>query len=226
MINLKCAYVFFCVATSISRNFKIMEMNRNLKAENEQLRALVDKLSALETEITGLKQKFDPLNQTFSILQTSPIPTNPTEEFMYDTYREFQNRESRKLNLIIRGIKESNQDDTTVNHIFKTQLSIDADSDVTHCRHLGKPGPQTRPLLISLKTVKLKREILARTPSLRSYVTPDNKRVYITPDMTPHQRQANMLLREQLKQRRLAGESVKIHRGKIVPVSAPRILNT
>ena len=179
----------------------------------------------LETEVTSLKQKFDLLNQTFTSSQTHSFLTNPTEEFMYDTYRELQNRKSRKLNLVISGIKESSQDELTVSDLIRTQLAI-ADANVTNCRRLGKPGPHPRPLLISLKTIKLKREILARAPTLRSYATPENKRVYINPDLTPQQRQTNMLLREQLKQKRLPGEVVKIHRGKIVPVSPPRLLNT
>ena len=155
-----------------------------MKAENDELKALVDKLSSLETEIAGLKQKFDSLYQTITSQQTPPSPTNPTEEFMYDAYREFQNRESRKLNLVISGIKESIQDELTVSDLIRTQLAI-ADANVTNCRRLGKPGPHPRPLLISLKTVKLKREILARAPTLRSYATPENKRVYINPDLTP-----------------------------------------
>ena len=214
-----------CVAAGISANIKLTQANRELKAENVKLKALVDKLSSLETEITCLKQKFDSLHQTFTSQQAPPSPSNPTEEFMYDTYREFQNRESRKLNLVISGITELNQDERMVNDLIKTQLSI-ADVDITNCRRLGHPGTRPRPLLVSLKTMKLKREILSRAPSLRSYTTPENNRVYINPDFTPQQRQNNSLLREQLKQQRQAGDLVKIHRGKIVPVSPPQLLNT
>ena len=137
---------------------------------------------------------------------------------MYDTYREFQNRESRKLNLVFSGITESNQDERMVNDLIKTQLSV-ADVDITNSRRLGQANSRPRPLLVSLKTMKMKRAILSRAPFLRNNTTRENNRVYINPDFTPQQRQDNSLLREQLKLQRQAEELVKIHRGKIVPLS-------
>ena len=94
-----------------------------------------------------------------------PSPSNPTEEYLYDTYREFQNRESRKLNLVFSSVTESNQDERSVNDLIKTQLSV-ADVVITNVRRLGQANDRPRPLLVSLKTTKMKRAILSRAPSL------------------------------------------------------------
>ena len=74
---------------------------------------------------------------------------------------------------LIRGVSEKNEDTRAVTDLLKTQLSINADSEVLSCRHLGLPARYPRPIFISLKIFKLKRGILSSATSLRNYVSPD-----------------------------------------------------
>ena len=57
-------------------------------------------------------------------------------------------------------------------------------------------------------------DILKKAKDLRNH--PEFKGVYINPDLTKSQRETHKALREKLKERRAAGEQVRIYRGRIV----------
>ena len=81
---------------------------------------------------------------------------------------------------------------------------------------LGKKEQgKTRLIRITVDSVKTKREILKRAKRLRD--SEKWKRVFITPDLSPKERQRNKELREDLKSRTEEGEeNLVIRRGKIV----------
>ena len=68
---------------------------------------------------------------------------------------------------------------------------------------------------VTLDSVKSKRELLNNAKKLRN--SEKWGRVYITPDLSPHEREENKKLREELRKRRNEGESgLVIRRGKII----------
>ena len=78
-----------------------------------------------------------------------------------------------------------------------------------------KEEDRTRLLKVTLESVKNKREILMKAKKLRE--AERWERVFVTPDLTPKERQQNKELREELKQRTKDGEEgLVIRRGKIV----------
>lgn len=86
----------------------------------------------------------------------------------------------------------------------------------------GKVIPdRARLLIITLENEETKHEILSMAAQLRS--SSNWTRVFITPDLTWSERQAQKKLREELRSRREAGEDgITIRRGKIVSLSMAR----
>ena len=78
-----------------------------------------------------------------------------------------------------------------------------------------------RPLRVCLDNEITKQKMLSRSSQLKS--KPDWENVYVNPDMTLAERNANRLLRQELKERRNRGErNLIIRRNKIVFLSKPQ----
>ena len=91
---------------------------------------------------------------------------------------------------------------------------------VSRCFRAGKGGQgKTRLLIVTLDTPGVKQEILGMAPQLRGSDKWGN--IYITPDLTPAEREAARKLREELTVRRAAGETnLVIRKGRIVTASS------
>ena len=84
---------------------------------------------------------------------------------------------------------------------------------VTRLGKLVKEKP--RPLLVTLVDNSVRRQILRNAKTLRNSTT--YKKVFISPDLTPKEREANKNLLEELRRRKQAGEvNLIIKRGKII----------
>ena len=93
-------------------------------------------------------------------------------------------------------------------------LEIEDLSIKTIVRLGKKEEGRTRLLKVALESVKRKREILTKAKKLRE--AERWKKVFVTPDLTPKERQQNKVLREELKRRTEEGEEcLVIRRGKI-----------
>ena len=74
-----------------------------------------------------------------------------------------------------------------------------------------------RLLIVTLKTPGVKQDVLHKAPQLRSSDKWGN--IYITPDLTPAEREASRKVREELAARRKSGETnLTIRRGRIVTI--------
>ena len=84
------------------------------------------------------------------------------------------------------------------------------------CVRLGKPkNDKPRPLLVTVADNAIRRQILRNAKHLCHSNT--YKRVFISPDLTLQEREANKQLRQELRRRKDAGESnLIIKNGKIV----------
>ena len=49
---------------------------------------------------------------------------------MYEAFKEFQNRDSRKINIILKGVSEINDDVSAITDLVKRQLSIISDLEI------------------------------------------------------------------------------------------------
>ena len=126
--------------------------------------------------------------------------------------------EKRKFNLILHGIKESeNGDDGDVDLVNEILRSISIDpvrhvDGVSRVRHAATD--KVRPTRIKVKTLEGRSEILKRAKNLKHG---SFKRVYISPDLTRRQQEVDKDLRQKLKSFREGSEpNAKIRGGKIV----------
>ena len=142
---------------------------------------------------------------------------------------EYVDRERRKCNLVVHNIPEPDvgfderklQDQTTVTDLARTEFRLNI--RVNKAIRLGKKiANKPRLMLITLDSEDSKRELLRHATQLRSSTTWGN--VYISPDLTPKEREISRKLRDELKRRREEGEvNLTIRGGKIITNRARQI---
>ena len=142
---------------------------------------------------------------------------------------EEKEREHRRLNLIIHNAPESTaeiaesrktDDIDRATDIFNVYLG--AKATVTKALRLAKKAEKNtekpRLMKVTVDTLESKAFILRNCPKLRSADQSSYyNNIYITPDLTPTEREANRQLRAKLSVLNKDGKHYKIKNGKIVP---------
>jgi len=140
---------------------------------------------------------------------------------------EYVKRERSKSNLIFHNIPEpentlfrdqqSLKDTQSVSDLVNKEFNL-PNIQIKRVARLSAPSPglpRPRLLLVELEDISIKRSILKQAVKLCNSSKWSN--VYVSPDLTPKERQQNRLLRDKLKSRRNAGEKdLYIKHGKIV----------
>lgn len=176
------------------------------------------RIEAIESAVKNVHEEHDKLSSEVHELRTDMVASrNDVLDCCMD---ELQNRAMRANNLIFRGIPEKmdgnvqgrkDEDALRVKGILN-EMKIE-DTEVLECRRLGKiTGNRPRVLQVSMKNMKKKYEILRKSRMLRN--SPFSK-VFIHNDLTPTQQKKERMLRQELQDRRSAGEDVVIYRGNV-----------
>ena len=115
-----------------------------------------------------------------------------------------------KLNMIESNADQpqtrKEQDIANFQDILTSQLDVRA-----------KGGPKPRLLKITVESDEEKTTILQTLKKLRAPSTPEQLRcIFITPDLTPREQEANKVLRSELVQHNQSGNQYKIKNGQIV----------
>lgn len=188
----------------------------------KNLSDLSSKLDILQSSETELGNRIKDTTSALSAANFSPATTVTTNAT--DIVDEYLSRERRKSNLIIYGLPEPNgstpaerrsNDDTNVCGLIKSEFNID-NIEISKSFRLGKRNEgKNRPLLITLANNYARSRILRSAKNLRKSSTYQN--VYISPDLSPKERETNKLLRQELRRRKESGEvNLIIKHGKIV----------
>ena len=140
---------------------------------------------------------------------------------------EYMDREKRKCNLILYTIPETTTSVESADGVkkdsetFKELVSSIMDKGISNLQitkaiRLGKlPSVNPRPLLISVRDELCKREILRS--AYKSSKIPKWSNIYVSPDYTCKEREANKVLHEELKRCKENGEvNLGIRNGMIV----------
>ena len=142
--------------------------------------------------------------------------------------------DKRKMNLIVFGLPESEPNDNgswgitekvkkdieAMETIIKDELNvaISPRTGIIDARRLGtKTQNGHRPLKIEFRDLGTKRDVLNKAKTLRNSDNPIAKKLYINPDLTKEQKEADKKLRQEMwRQREEENRNVIIRRGQIV----------
>ena len=183
-----------------------------IKNLGKALQGVRDDQSETKAESGKLNAKVDKLESSIDVKVQEAI-------------EEYRERENRKCNLILHNIPESKEIDAGVRRdddiqvitdVFKEGLGVDQ-FEIQSSVRLGRKSDEgkNRLMKVTVDSVKTKREILSNAKKLKNYEK--WSRVFITPDLSPKQRERSRALREELKRRQGEGEEgLMIRKGEIV----------
>ena len=151
---------------------------------------------------------------------------NSIDDKIREAIDDYQDRENRKCNVIMHNVRESKKeepkerahdDSRLIMAMFDEELNLPF-TEVKAVVRLGKKIPGKHRLTkVTLDSVKAKRDVLANAKKLHD--SESWKRVFITPDLSPKERQKNKDLREELQRRMEEGEeNLVTRRGQIVKI--------
>jgi len=184
---------------------KIDEMSKNLASVITRLDTLENENKNLSRRCIELEEKIQERNSEFP------------ENFAHEIYM----RQQKQDNLIISGLPEASSGslDERKTHDLKELNSLAAELGMTNLsikdtQRVGPTNKRPRLLRIKLTDWKVKVELLRRAKVLRNSVR--YRSCYISPDLTPLQRQNQKELQEQAKKMREEGHDVIISKGKVI----------
>lgn len=181
----------------------------------------IELLSESKKLIDKVEEKFE---DRFASLEESITNTR------CDIIDEIMLRESKKNNVIVFGLPETDQSysdrdrsQTTLKNAVDelvSEVGMEDEVKIKRVFRLGTVRPNStrpRPVKIVLESEHQKSSLVRASYQLRK-LPPDHRyrNVYVNNDLTPEQQNAERFLRFQLKQRRDQGDDVFVRRGKIV----------
>ena len=206
-----------------------------VKGESEKQGVLAKKLdkmflmfSNLSTELQAIKN-----NQKQEGANLEEKISKIVDQKLKERLDQIDEKEKREKNIVIFGIAESElsgiaakQEDLNTAQQIITGLCPDLeDGDMTEPIRLGKKKPaegeRPRPLRLKMSSVKAKWDAIKITKNIN--IGKDVKdRIFINPDLSKEEREAQKALRAQLKARKDAGETdIMIKGDKIVKKPQP-----
>jgi len=201
-------------------------------AISEKHTILDNRLSTVETKLNELKQELTEQISKCHDLLTSKDKAEPSEfmaSTIVSTMNEEKERDRRRFNLIIHNAPESTAELAVTRKTDDIDLATDifnvylgAKATVTKALRLGKKTEKNtdkpRLMKVTVDTLESKAFILRNCTKLRSADQSSYySNIYITPDLTPTEREANRQLRAKLAVLNKDGKLYKIKNGKIVP---------
>ena len=203
------------------------------KHEND-LKEALDRIKALEAALSPQPTDDDaeaPENETWADRFRRTKSRDNLKTMVRSEINEQSEIEKLKLNLVISGMKETNNeevDKTDVLTLIEQELSITA--DINKVERIGKPRiqkpgeepPPPRLLKLQFVTQRSRKEVLSKVTNLRQSTDNHIKtQVYIRPDLTHAQLVESKNLRDLLKTTRENNptKAYKIHRNKITEIT-------
>ena len=134
--------------------------------------------------------------------------------------------EKKKDSLIIYGMPETDTEDKKqemledfrrIKLVYNGNEEL-AKEDITYNTRLGKKDrSKIRPIKITLANQEKRKELLTKNKNLQLLENNTVTNIYVSTDRTKKQREADKLLRDELKIRRLTDKNLVIRNNKIVP---------
>ncbi|CAH1970054.1 unnamed protein product [Acanthoscelides obtectus] len=165
-------------------------------------------------DINALKAAIVALQNEVKALSTKNNDTKMSDSQFEDIVQEVSERQNRRCNVIIFGLKEQNgatKDDKPVlekSEVVKVLTHVTPSITVTNIRRLGKFDENRtigRPIKVKLANVEQVSELIKKCPSLRN--SSEFKHISISTDKTPRQMNFYKTLKSELEERKNKGET-------------------
>ena len=188
-LKLECSNI---VKMFTTRDAQHDEMMLALKNMNDKLTSVESKVDKSEKSVADIQRRVDAVEQHITASDSA-------------TYKELYDIEAKRSNIILFGLPEpertgtssqKEQDAKVVDGIFE-HLTGEKKAFEIKFRIGKKQDDKPRPILVNLRDMHSKDEILSKTNALRDH--PLWKTVYIQPDFTKKQQEYNRELEAQLK---------------------------
>lgn len=189
----------------------VSELKEELSLEfNDRMSHLSEEIVRLQSEVSALKNDIE---ASRSIAKSEILS-------------ELREQESRRCNLILFGAEESNTNSTdsdgTRKHDEELVSNIKSIVKLPHAKirstfRLGmrKPNGYPRPIKVVFDSTSERDSFLRAAPSLTN-AHGKFRKIFIKPDLTPAEQEADRKLHAELRTRKEKGELVKIRKGRII----------
>ena len=211
---------FDTMATELDDIRSELALHNNTQAGSLPAQDIAD----VKNEIAAIKASYANIvsNKTGTATSTVSSAADVVSKEVRLELSEAIEREKRRKNLIVRGIAED-LDEAEVKE--KITLAIKSCNKISshHIQFLGRVGiarqsNKERPYRICIEDNEARHKTFKGATSLKQ--TEEFKNVYIMPDLTRKQQEADKKIRDKLKELRSQGEqNVKIHKGDIVKMA-------
>ena len=223
--------MFFCTMCYTKVSFALRVEDENTTKLQSVENKLSEKINNIEAKLLDLHNAVKETHITDRLQESTSIeePKKQFSSFMSSFMNEEKEKDKRRLNLIIHNIVESTDVDSSVrkehdinlvDSILKKYLGISA--KIERAIRLGKRTDKSntdkpRLLKISVSSEHDKAKILRTCTSLSQRENPQEiQKLFITPDLTPHEQEINKKLRIELKELNKEGNLYRIKNGKII----------
>ena len=226
---------WFCEPCDNVLNFPNFDPSIYKESIDNRLKSIESKLTKVSEQIKTWSSEALQIDETVSMESTSAAEEAEPSSLecrapgllsisntVISALNENKEKERRRLNIILHQLPESiaensqtrkNDDISEASKIFNKVLSIP--SNVTNAIRLGQKSAKPRLLKITLDSERSKALILKNCTKLRGTDTPEYlKSVFITPDLTPKERDTNKALRSKLNELNKDGKVFRIKTGR------------
>lgn len=176
-------------------NGRLAKLETDVKAVQDTVETISSNQETSEEKVTKLRSDFDEFKGKFSNVSTP-------EEEKVSVLAEIKDRDERKFNVIVNGVKESNETEKTevqneenrlLNQLFSDmQMNADTTSDnIQFKTRLGtKQAGRNRPFLLKFRDQRTRNDVLRNARKVLE------SGIRIRPDLTKLQRQEDEKFRK------------------------------
>lgn len=149
--------------------------------------------------------------------EVSSMPKEKSEKTQTQSYEgaiaEMALRKSKENNLVVFGMKTTNEKVKEVETMFIKELEVDV---TEHIQRVTKGGKDSKLIFIKFKDQETRNAVLRAAKKLKSSASPHVRKIWINPDYTPSQLSYLKALRSEAKILREKGERAFVRGLKLI----------
>lgn len=186
-------------------------LNQKIEALNSMIQQITVRVSGVETQQVRQDSAIADLTRDNSSIKADIAVLKDGEATKDDIFRELNERENRKVNILIHKLPEPSsggpadkkkEDQLSLNNIFRAMnCSVDLEKDIKFYYRAGEKQEEdrARPLVVGFREPELRDRVLNNSRSLSSH--PTYKDLNMVADLTARQRKEEEDMRKEADKR-------------------------